>query len=92
MPGFWYTFRLAFTSSIDVFIGKGLLTLISIFVTGFILMLITANGFANLDVIIVSTLASSIFAILVGMTVGLLSPNQMATGIVGTPIYLVCYF
>lgn len=72
---------------VEVFIGKGLLTFISIMITGAILIGLTGTEIDFL-VVIVGTAATSIFSILLGIIVGLLSPNQMSTGIIGTPIYL----
>src|SRR5690554_2018272 len=74
---------------VEVFLGKGLLTLVSIIVVTIILFLITGDAFIHLSVILISTLLASINAILIGMIVGLMAPNQMATGVIGTPIYLL---
>ncbi len=73
----------------EIFIGKGLLTFISVIVSSIILLSISSgNGFAHLDVVLVGGILTTIFCILVGIIVGLLSKNQMATGVVGTPIYM----
>lgn len=74
---------------VEVFTGKGILTLISIMVTAVILILITGTGAQYLGVIFVGMFIVSIFAILLGMIVGILAQNQMSTGIIGLPIYLV---
>ncbi|MEC9488371.1 MAG: ABC transporter permease [Halanaerobium sp.] len=73
----------------EVFIGKGLLTFISIIITGIVLLLITGTGSSYMVVIGLGTMLTAIFAIFVGMIVGLIAPNQMATGIIGLPVYLI---
>lgn len=73
----------------EIFIGKGLLTFISVLISFIILLAISSgNGFAHLDVVFIGGILTTIFCILVGIIVGLLSKNQMATGVVGTPIYM----
>jgi len=74
---------------LEVFIGKGLLTFVSIIVITIILILVTGSQVVHLPVILVSTILASICSILIGMIVGLLAANQMATGVIGTPIYLL---
>lgn len=73
----------------EVLIGKGILTFLSILLTSVILVAVAGNGTAHLSVILVGTVLCSIVSILIGMIVGLLSPNQMATGVYGMPIYLL---
>lgn len=74
---------------VEIFIGKGLLTFVSILVSMVVLILISSgNGFAHWDVIFVGGVLTTIFCILLGIIVGLLSKDQMATGVVGTPIYM----
>ena len=74
---------------VEIFIGKGLLTFVSILASMILLILISSgNGFAHWDVIFVGGVLTTIFCILIGIIVGLLSKNQMATGVVGTPIYM----
>lgn len=73
----------------EVFAGKGLLTLLSILVTMFILLLVSGNGFRHIEIILTGVILTSIFGILLGMVIGILVQNQMATGIIGTPIYMI---
>lgn len=73
----------------EVFIGKGALTIILIFFTSIILIIIGGVEIKLLPVILVGTLLTSIFSVFLGMVVGILSPNQMATGVIGMPVYLL---
>jgi len=73
----------------EVIIGKGLLTLLSIILVAFLLMLIAGNQLQGLLTILLATAITSIFAIFLGMIVGLLAKNQMSTGVVGMPVYLL---
>lgn len=72
----------------EILIGKGLLTFISILIVS-ILLLIISGAYSHLSVIITGVILTSIFSINIGIIVGLLSSNQMATGVIGTPIYLL---
>lgn len=74
---------------IEIFIGKGLLTFVSVLITMVILLFISGNGFAHGTVVITASILTSIFGILIGMIIGLLAQNQMATGVIGTPIYML---
>ncbi|GEM_PF-629943 len=73
----------------DVLLGKGLLTFISIILVSIILIFITGMGAQNFGAVLLSTILISIFSIFIGMMVGLLAPNQMATGTIGLPVYLL---
>jgi len=73
----------------EVFVGKGFLTFITMAMTTFILFLVGGSGFQHLGVIVPATLMASIFSIFLGTLVGLLSPNQMSTNLVGTPLYVI---
>ncbi len=76
-------------NSVEVFIGKGLLTFISIIVS-FIILIAMFGGVGpdQMAVILVGGILTAVFCIQVGIIVGLLSKNQMATGVVGTPVYM----
>lgn len=76
-------------SPADVFMGKGLLTFVSITLTMFILVAIAGTGMAHLAVIVSGMVLTSVTCIFIGMLIGLLVQNQMATGVVGTPVYLL---
>lgn len=73
---------------VEIFAGKGLLTFVSILIFSVIVMLISGIPLAAYPVIILSTILTSITCIIFGMIIGLLSQNQMATGIIGLPIFL----
>lgn len=73
----------------EVFLGKGLLTLLSLVATMFVLLLAVAGNLRHLDVILAATVLTSITCILLGMVVGLLAQNQMATYVIGIPLYLL---
>lgn len=76
-------------SSVEIFIGKGLLTFISILISFIILVAISGRvGIDHIGVILIGGLLTAVFCIQVGIIVGLLSKNQMATGVVGTPVYM----
>ncbi|MFW6382324.1 MAG: ABC transporter permease [Bacillota bacterium] len=74
---------------IEIFVGKGILTILSIILISLIIALMVGMSLVNLLIIIIATTLTSTFAIFVGMIVGLISPNQMSTGVVGLPVYLL---
>lgn len=74
---------------IEIFVGKGVLTIFSIIIISLVIGLMVGMSLFNLLVIIIATTLTSTFAIFVGMIVGLISPNQMSTGVVGLPVYLL---
>ena len=73
----------------EVFIGKGLLTFVSIIVFALLLMAIEGNMWDKLPVILLALILVSIPCILIGMIVGMLAQNQMATGAIGFPVYML---
>lgn len=77
------------SSPIEIFAGKGLLTFVLMLVTMFVILFISGNGFANIGIILASSVLTFIVCIFIGMIVGILAPNQMSTGIIGLPIYLI---
>ncbi|MCX7747139.1 MAG: ABC transporter permease [Clostridia bacterium] len=76
-------------SPVEVFIGKGLLTLLSIIFVSVVILFVGGNGLNHFVPVILSTFLISVFCIIVGMIVGLLAQNQMATGVIGLPIYMI---
>jgi ABC-2 type transport system permease protein len=74
---------------LEVFIGKGLITLISILITAVILLIISGNLQTQIYLILIATTLISTFSIFLGMIVGLLAENQMSTGVIGLPVYLI---
>ena len=73
----------------EVFIGKGLMTFLSILVTSVVIVMIVNTSFSILGIIFLGTVLISLFSITLGMIVGVLAPNQMSTGIIGLPVYLI---
>jgi ABC-2 type transport system permease protein len=78
-------------TAVEVFTGKGLVIFVSMLITTFFLLLLSGSGFEHLGVIIPATIVASIFSIFLGTMVGLLAPNQISTGLIGTPIYMLLY-
>ncbi|MCX7748354.1 MAG: ABC transporter permease [Clostridia bacterium] len=76
---------------LEVFTGKGLLTFVLTLVSTFVLMAIDQNNWEHLAVILSGTILTSITCMFLGMIIGLLSQNQMATGIISFPIMLPLY-
>ncbi len=74
---------------VEIFIGKGLLTFITIIIISVVISIMVGLSFNVQLIIIFATALTSLFAIFVGMIVGMISPNQMSTGVVGLPIYLL---
>ena len=73
----------------EVFIGKGLLTFISIIVFALLLMAIEGSMWDKSPIILLALTLVSISCIFIGMIVGMLSQNQMATGAIGFPVYML---
>ncbi len=74
---------------LEVFMGKGLTTFGSMLIALLVVFIIGGVSLANGIVILVGTILAGIVCIIIGMIIGLLVQNQMGTGVVGTPIYLV---
>jgi ABC-2 type transport system permease protein len=72
----------------EIFAGKGLLTFLSVMFTALILTLMAGTGLQHLGVILTGTALATIVCVLLGMIVGLISQNQMSTGMIGLPIIL----
>ncbi len=75
-------------TSLEILIGKGLLTFTAILIISLLLLVLTGI-YSQLFIIFTGVFLTTIFSIATGMIVGLLSPNQMATGVIGTPVYLI---
>ena len=74
---------------VEVFMGKGLLTFVAMMATMVVLILLASSGIEHIAVVVVGMSVTSITCIFIGMLIGLLSQNQMATGVVGMPVYMV---
>lgn len=73
---------------IEVFTGKGLVTLLTMLITFFVVLFLSGNGWKHFGLLLGATLLAFVCCILQGMLVGLLAENQMATGIIGLPLML----
>lgn len=73
----------------EVFVGKGMLTFIAIIGISAIITLMAGVSPATQATVIFATGLTSLFAIFIGMIVGLIANNQMSTGVVGLPVYLL---
>lgn len=73
----------------EVFIGKGLLTLVSIMFFSAVIFAACGGKAEHIPVILTGTVLMAIVCIFLGMFIGLLSHNQMATGAIGMPFYLL---
>ncbi|MGM0420272.1 MAG: ABC transporter permease [Bacillota bacterium] len=73
----------------EVFVGKGMLTFIAIIGISVIITFMAGVSPATQATVIFATGLTSLFAIFIGMIVGLIANNQMSTGVVGLPVYLL---
>lgn len=73
----------------EVLLGKSFITFVILLIISVLVTFITGAGLGNAPIFFVTILISSIFTIGVGLIIGLLSPNMMATGVVGFPIYII---
>ncbi len=73
----------------EILLGKGLVTLLGVLVATAIIMPISGAQAQNLPLFLLTIIAGTVFVIMLGFIIGLLSPNQMATGYIGMPIYIV---
>lgn len=76
-------------SPLEVFVAKGFTTFSLIMIVQFGFLFLAQLSWKPSAVIFVATALTAIFCILVGMIIGLVVKNQMGTGIVGTPIYML---
>lgn len=74
---------------VEIFIGKGMLTFISIIIFAFLLMALDGNTWGKAPIILLALILVSIPCIFVGMMVGIFAQNQMATGAIGFPVYML---
>lgn len=72
----------------EVFAGKGLITFLSAMLSGLLISLLGGAGLRDMAVILVATALAAIACTLLGIIIGLLAQNQMATGMLGLPIML----
>lgn len=73
----------------EILISKGLVTFLMIVVVTLLLIPISGVTVLGYPLLAVILLLGSTFVIALGFLIGLFSPNQMATGYIGMPVYLV---
>ncbi len=73
----------------EILISKGLITFLMIILVTLLLIPISGVTVLSYPLLAVVLLLGSIFVISLGFLIGLFSPNQMATGYIGMPVYLV---
>lgn len=73
----------------EILISKGLITFLVIVLVTLLLIPISMVTVQNVALLALILCLGSLFVIMLGFIIGLLSPNQMATGYIGMPVYLV---
>lgn len=73
----------------EILVSKGLVTLLMIILVTLLLIPISGVTVLNYSLFAVVLVLGSVFVISLGFLIGLFSPNQMSTGYIGMPIYLI---
>jgi len=73
----------------EILVSKGLVTFLMIVLVTLLLIPISGVTVQSYPLLAVVLLLGSVFVISLGFLIGLFSPNQMATGYIGMPVYLV---
>lgn len=76
-------------SPLEVFFAKGVTTFSLIMVVQLGFLYLADLSWSSSAIIFLATALVTIFSIFVGMIIGLLVKNQMGTGVIGTPIYML---
>lgn len=76
----------------EIYIGKGLITLISILLITLLIVILMSIPLVRLPALALLVLLCAAVCIPLGMAVGILSPNQMSTGLIGMPVYMGMVF
>ncbi|PGZ94426.1 ABC transporter permease [Bacillus pseudomycoides] len=76
-------------NSLEVILGKSVLTIFFVIVSSFACLLILGTLKGNIGMLIVILLMGTLLCIILGTIVGLLSQNMAQTSIVGMPIFLL---
>lgn len=74
---------------LEIILSKGLVTFLVIVLVSALLIPISTVAVQSIGLLALILLLGGVFVILLGFIIGLLSPNQMATGYIGMPIYLL---
>ncbi len=77
---------------LEIFIGKGLLTLVSMALTAMVIYLLQGVAPSEIPVLLFLFLLGVCACIPLGMVVGMLAPNILSTGLVGMPLYMAFTF
>lgn len=85
------TLMLSGVSSMDFLLGKAVVSFIVTLGINVAIFFIAEIGIEYLLMFIVLSCVVSIIMIIIGAIIGMMSPNQMATGVVGSPILILLY-
>lgn len=73
---------------LEIFVGKGLLTLVSMAVFALLIFLVQGVGAAQIPLLLLVFVLGVCASVPLGMVVGMLAPNLLSTGLVGMPLYM----
>lgn len=73
----------------DILTSKGLVSLIGVLLTSAITLVLSQASLGSPLLFLVTLMVGTAFLAIIGFIIGLLSPNQMATGYIGLPLYLL---
>lgn len=73
----------------EILLSKGLVTLVATLLISVLVIAISGVQVANPVLFAIIVLLGTCSLVLVGFCVGLFAPNQMSTGTIGMPIYLI---
>lgn len=79
-------------SPIEIFVGKGLLTLVSMVLTALAIYLLQGVALGRIPALLFLFVLGVCSCIPLGMVVGMVAPNILSTGLVGMPLYMSLTF
>jgi ABC-2 type transport system permease protein len=85
------TLMLSGISPVEFLFGKMIITLIITFVSNIIIFVIFAIDTSYLGSYLLITIPYTIIMLIIGAIIGILSPNQMSTGVVGMPVLMIFF-
>ncbi|WP_438433474.1 ABC transporter permease [Gorillibacterium sp. sgz500922] len=85
------TLMLSAVSPLEFFLGKGLFTLLTSTILNTLIFFIVGVEPRVYGWFLLATVLVSLSMVAVGAIIGLIAPNQMATGVVGMPILLIFF-
>jgi ABC-2 type transport system permease protein len=86
------TLMLSSVSPLEFLVGKAIITLLIIEVIDIIMFFIVGMDVQYLGKVMLITTLVAISMIGIGGVIGMFSPNQMATGVVGMPVIMIFFF